>query len=201
MIVLERKRIKPLTPMLAFILCSRTLIWCPITRHFQSTLITFKHVIMNPIFKSLNSRSFECPCHHKGHLIKHGFYTRKIKTSHFIIPLKIQRFKCKHCHHTHAFLLSVIIPYSQILFHDTLSIIRSNIMQDLNQLMIENPNIDESNISYIKKQYSMHWKQRLLSENIQLDSSLVFQCFFHFKRQFMQIKCTPNILYSPTHIA
>lgn len=59
-------------------------------------------------------------------------------------------------------------------------------MQDLNQLMIENPNIDESNISYIKKQYTMHWKQRLLSENIQLDSSLVFQCFFHFKRQFMQ---------------
>ena len=27
------------------------------------------------------------------------------------------------------------------------------------------------------------------------------ECFFHFKRQFMQIKCTPNILYSPTHIA
>ena len=71
----------------------------------------------------------------------------------------------------------------------------------LKTILIENPNIDESNISYIKKQYSMHWKQRLLSENIQLDSSLVFQCFFHFKRQFMQIKCTPNILYSPTHIA
>ena len=130
-----------------------------------------------------------------------AFIRDKIKTPDGIIPLKIQRFKCKHCHHTHAFLLSVIIPYSQILFHDTLSIIRSNSMQDLNQLMIENPNIDESNISYIKKQYSMHWKQRLLSENIQLDSSLVFQCFFHFKRQFMQIKCTPNILYNLTHIA
>ncbi|OUN37286.1 hypothetical protein B5G32_04770 [Massilimicrobiota sp. An80] len=109
------------------------------------------------------------------------------------MTLKIQRFKCKHCNHTHAFLLSIIIPYSQILFHDTLSIIRSSTMQDLDQLMIENPNIDESNISYIKKQYSMHWKQRLLSENIQLDSSLVFQCFFHFKRQFLSL--LPLILH------
>ena len=83
----------------------------------------------NECLEDLNIASLECPCHHKGHLIKHGFYTRKIKTPDGIIPLKIQRFKCKHCHHTHAFLLSVIIPYSQILFHDTLSIIRSNSMQ------------------------------------------------------------------------
>ena len=136
----------------------------------------------NECLEDLNIASLECPCHHKGHLIKHGFYTRKIKTPDGIIPLKIQRFKCKHCHHTHAFLLSVIIPYSQILFHDTLSIIRSNSMQDLNQLMIENPNIDESNISYIKKQYSMHWKQRLLSENIQLDSFSGFSVLFSFQK-------------------
>ena len=69
----------------------------------------------NECLEDLNIASLECSCHHKGHLIKHGFYTRKIKTPDGIIPLKIQRFKCKHCHHTHAFLLSVIIPYSQIL--------------------------------------------------------------------------------------
>lgn len=187
--------------MLAFILCSKNTYMITYYSDTFNQNFSKMQTFYNECLEDLNIASLECPCHHKGHLIKHGFYTRKIKTPDGIIPLKIQRFKCKHCHHTHAFLLSVIIPYSQILFHDTLSIIRSNTMQDLNQLMIENPNIDESNISYIKKQYTMHWKQRLLSENIQLDSSLVFQCFFHFKRQFMQIKCTPNILYNLTHIA
>ena len=149
----------------------------------------------------MNIFSLECPCEHKGHFIKYGFYERAVKTPYGVIRLKIQRLLCKYCHHTHSILLSSLIPYSQLLYEDTLSIVRASSFDDLNEMMIINPYIDESNISYVKKQFHMHWKERLVSENIQLDATLIFQCFFHFKRQFMQIKCTPNILYMPTNIA
>lgn len=149
----------------------------------------------------INIFSLECSCHHKGQFIKYGFYYRFVKTPHGVLKLKIQRLKCKHCNHTHSILLSSLIPYSQLLFHDMLSIIRAHSFDELDQIMIRNPHIDESNVSYIKKQFHKHWEQRLVSENIELDSELIFQCFFHFKKQFMQIKCTYNNLFIPTNIS
>lgn len=157
-------------------------------------------MIYDKLNTDVNLLSAQCPCGKKGNFIRYGFYTRYIKTPFERVKLRIQRVKCKVCGHTHALLLSDMIPYSQILFKDTLDIIRSTSIVQLKDIMIRNPFIDESNISYVKKQFHKHWQQRLLSERISFDDSLVFQCFFHYRRQFMQIKSTPNLLLYTTNI-
>lgn len=193
----ERKRIKPSTPMLVFILCSRNDI---MITYFTNNFNNNYQSIYNQLNTDVNLLYAQCPCGLKGNLIRYGFYTRYIKTPSGLVQLKIQRVKCKVCGHTHAILLSCMIPYSQILFKDTLDIIRSTSIDDLKQIMMDNLSIDESNISYVKRQFHKHWEQRLLSEQIRLDDSLVFQCFFHYRRQFMQIKCTANTLLYFTNI-
>ncbi len=68
-----------------------------------------------------------------------------------------------------------------------------------NTLMEQNPSIDESNCRYIIRNFLLYWKQRLLSEQILLSSpDLVSLCFSYFFKQFMQIRCTPNILFLNT---
>jgi hypothetical protein len=50
------------------------------------------------------------------------------------------------------------------------------------------------------ERYRKHWEQRLLSASIILEDTKKFiqDCFSSFSRQFMQIKITPNILFSKT---
>ena len=69
-------------------------------------------------------------------------------------------------------------------------------------LLNRNPSIDESNCRYIIRCFLRHWKQRLLSEKITLSNkaALCRGCFSAFARQFMQIHCTPNILFFEYHI-
>ncbi|WP_423236818.1 DUF6431 domain-containing protein [Clostridium butyricum] len=58
-----------------------------------------------------------------GQLIKHAYYNRHIKTPNGIIMLKILRVKCKCCNRTHAIFPECIVPYSQVLLNDHISII------------------------------------------------------------------------------
>lgn len=183
--------------MLVFILCSTNDI---MITYFTDNFNNNYQTIYDKLNNDSSVSALQCPCGYKGHLIRYGFYSRNIKTSSGLIKLRIQRVKCKICGHTHAILLSCMIPYSQVLLKDTLSIIQSTSFEELKDIMISNQLIDEANISYIKRQFHKHWKQRLLSENIKLDDSLVFQCFFHYNKQFMQIKRTKNILSYHTNI-
>lgn len=183
--------------MFVFILCSMNDI---MITYFTDNFNDNYQNIYDKFNNDFNLLTAQCPCGFKGHFIRYGFYFRNIKTTSGLICLKIQRVKCKICGHTHAILLSCMIPYSQILFKDTLDIIRSTSFEELKNIMTANQLIDESNISYIKRQFHKHWEQRLLSEQISFDDSLVFQCFFHYSRQFMQIKCTENILSYCTNI-
>ena len=59
------------------------------------------------------------------------------------------------------------------------------------------PEIDESNIQSVVSSFRRFWKERLLSQSISLSNltTLFLSCFSHFKRQFMQIKKTVNILF------
>lgn len=103
--------------------------------------------IYNQLNTDVNLLSAQCPCGLKGNLIRYGFYTRHIKTPSGLVKLKIQRVKCKVCGHTHAILLSCMIPYSQILFKDILDIIRSTSVDDLKKcnkslLIANNRNIN-----------------------------------------------------------
>ena len=58
-----------------------------------------------------------------GQLIKHAYYNRHIKTPNGIIELTILRVKCKCCNKTHAIFPTCIVPYSQVLLKDHLSIL------------------------------------------------------------------------------
>ena len=145
------------------------------------------------IISDLDFNRLVCPkCGHSN-LIIHGCYSRRLKTKIGTIYLRIIRVKCKSCGSTHALLLSCLVPYSSI---DLKSHIRIISNDDINGLMIEVSDIDESNIAYVKRMFNCHFKERLLSVCMSIDDNLVFNCFKYFKRQFMQIKCTDNILFA-----
>ena len=155
----------------------------------------------NNLIINLQFHRLTCPCGHSGCLSVHGYYRRYIKTPDGKLPFRICRVKCECCGHTHAILLSSMLPYSQISLPEQVSIIK-NYEDSLSQksLMDCNNSIDESNWHYIIRQYLKHWKQKLLSERIRLDSiaTLTSSCFQFFSCQFMQIKSTQNILFFNT---
>jgi hypothetical protein len=162
----------------------------PITPDFYNTLII-----------NLQFHRLTCTCGRSGCLSIHGYYTRFLKSPDGKIPFRICRVICSCCHHTHALLPSALVPFSQISMSEQTEIISCHESgKGWNPLMNRNPSIDESNCRYVIRSFLHHWKQRLLSERIPVshDTSLVFRCFSVFSRQFMQIHCTPNILFMDT---
>lgn len=165
---------------------------------------TFNEISYNKFLDTINYHQLSCSCGMSGCLNKHGHYNRSIKTSDGIITLSILRVKCKHCGKTHAIFPQVIVPYSQILLNDHISIITAYITKaSFEPIMMANENIDESNIGYIIGKYLRHWKERIVTIGLSITDDIVFlskQCIRTFKRQFMQIKCITNILFSNNHI-
>lgn len=153
----------------------------------------------NIFFSNLEIHKLTCPCGQIGLLIKHGKYNRSIKTPEGLVPLEIQRLKCKVCLKTHAIMPEFIVPYSRILLEDHISIIE-NYENNLSNksIMLSNPFIDENNIVYVIKQYLKHWKEKLIAFDIKINQHISQSCFSFFKRQFMQIKRCLNILFLPT---
>lgn len=164
---------------------------------------TFKPLSQNYYDNTINSLDFHrltCSCGHSACLNKHAYYHRSIKTPLGKIRLRICRVKCSLCGATHALLLAEMVPYSQIPLLSQVYIIGESLADspDYSVLMAENPEIDESNIASVLRQFNHFWKERLLSQGISLldHCNLIRLSFSFFKRQFMQIKCTPNILFS-----
>ena len=138
-----------------------------------------------------------CTCGRCGDLIRHGSYTRKIKVSLGYQRLKINRVICKACNKTHALTPDWLIPYSSILLKDQIQILQAHLSgESMEPIMAEQPVIDESAIGYIIRQFKRHWLPRLTAFQIPLDKNIVPACFRAFGRQLMQIKCTPNLLFS-----
>jgi len=149
------------------------------------------------IIAGLDNHNLCAPCGHKGSLIGHGYYSRTAKNKDEEILLSVKRVKCKICGDTHALLPAIIVPYSQILLEDQVRIIECyENGNGYSEMLDNNLCIDENNIRSIIRQYCKHWQQRLLSHNIQTSpvKQLITQCFTAFKRQFMQIKTTKNVL-------
>lgn len=162
----------------------------PITPNFYNNLIA-----------CLQFHRLTCTCGHSGCLSIQGYYTRFLKTPDGRIPFRICRVVCSCCHHTHALLLSSFVLYSQVSLPEQSAIISSyEEGKSFVPVMDKNPSIDESNCRYVIRKYLHHWKQRILSERIPLSRFpiLVLNCFHAFFRQFMQIRCTPNILFLNT---
>lgn len=94
-----------------------------------------------------------------------------------------------------------MVPYSQISMNEQIEVISAHeAKESWENILNRNPSIDESNCRYIIRSFLYHWKQRLLSEKISLSNkaALCRDCFSAFARQFMQIHCTPNILFLNT---
>ena len=89
-----------------------------------------------------------------------------------------------------------MVPYSQILVQEQIQIIK-NFQKHISQasIMDNNCNIDENNISSIIRQYRKYWQKYIFLKNFPLTINLIPLCFFHLKKQFMQNKSTPNILF------
>ena len=161
---------------------------------------TFSQKTYDKFLDKIQFHQLSCPCGNIGNLKIHGYYRRSIKTHEGKITLNICRVKCPYCSKTHALLPSFIVPYSQISLTDHIDIITASSPDELQTVMNANLLIDESNCSYIRRQFKKLWQQRLLSYGISIIKfiPLIKDCFKAFSRQFMQIKGTSNILFSKT---
>lgn len=65
---------------------------------------TLNQISYNNFLQNIEMHQLSCSCGLSGCLIKHGYYTRSIKTSHGVIKLSILRVKCKHCGKTHFYI-------------------------------------------------------------------------------------------------
>lgn len=170
----------------------------------------FSQESYNNLINEIDISSLPCSCKVKGQLIKYGFYNRRVKTKGKSIMLRIQRVLCKSCRKTHGLLQKDIVPYSQISIHDHLLIIETyldplsgesnNAYEDI---MIDNEFINENSIRYIINKYINFWHEALLSLYLTISNNLnliIGTCINKFKKQFMQVKDTINILYEHNNI-
>lgn len=157
----------------------------------------------NEFIDEINFHQLSCSCSLSGHMTKHAYYQRSIKTTDGKLAISILRVRCKHCGVTHAIFPHLIVPYSQILLREHISIITAyKNKSSTNLIMHDILCIDESNIRYIIRMYLRHWKEAIITFGIALTDDIETiskKCLKALKRQFMQIKCTPNILFINNH--
>ena len=151
------------------------------------------------VINSLQLHSLKCKCGHSGCLSIHAYYKRGVATPAGIIILWICRVKCSGCGHTHALLLSSMVPYSRVTLCDQVEVAQAvENHTDRNNLTIRNPFISIHQVKLISRRYRLHWRQRLLSERIPFLplARLVKECFDIYSAQFLQISRLPNVLFS-----
>lgn len=165
---------------------------------------TLNQISYNKFLGNINYNQLSCSCGMSGCFNKHGYYNRSIKTSDGIITIFIHRVKCKHCSKTHAIFPHIIVPYSQILLREHISILTAYTNKtSFESIMLDIISIDESNIRYVISRYLSHWNEIITAFGFSIIDdilTIVEQCLSTFKRQFMQIKCVTNILLSNNHI-
>lgn len=130
-----------------------------------------------------------CPsCRKTGFLTVHGYYNRSVRTKCGIITLRVLRLKCS-CGKTHSVLLASIVPYSQILLKDQLSIIRKQ-EASVASFQLSIPDISSSLIYRIKKTYALYWKPLLnaVAFSSFTPGEISDYCYSHFECQFMQLR-------------
>ena len=171
------------------------------------SMITLFHFKYNYLSQSsyalfladLQLHRVKCTCGNAGSLIKYGHYNRSLKTPSGIKTISVQRVKCQVCGTTHAILPSSIVPYSQVCLSDQIRIIKTFLNSgDPLAILDFNPEINVSNVYLIIRRFLSFWLERLRSFSISIFSEhLIPSCFSLFHRQFMQIRSTKNILFSP----
>ena len=104
------------------------------------------------------------------------------------------------CKSTHAVLLYFIVPYSQYALEIHLKVLQSDFLNTFMNWIEWNQDIDEYSFYYIRSQFRKYWKERLMSESLELNLDSFKSCFKKFFiAEFMQIKCTRNIFLPFPH--
>lgn len=159
----------------------------------------------NCAIENLNLHRLSCSCGHAGCLIRHGYYTRGLKTPLGTITLRILRVKCKECGCTHALLPELVVPYSRLPANlQQMMLLYPLGSDELERIMTENPDITESDVLRVRYGFRHHWQQRLKAIGADLCSciqQLMDQCYMAFRRQFMQIHRGVYLRCGCTHIA
>ena len=153
------------------------------------------------VINNLQLHQLKCPCGHSCCLRVHAYYIRSVKTGTGRIKLRVLRVICSECGHTHAILLSSIVPYSQTMAADQQCICMDyGSGSNPYEICDRNPLIDENNVKSVILNFRRHWKEKLRSLRIKLSpiDNLVRSCFADYSMQFMQIRPTPNILFMDT---
>jgi hypothetical protein len=157
---------------------------------------SYDNLLSNTPFNML-----ECPvCKHKS-LHIHGYYKRKMKTADKMEEIRLCRVICVNCGSTHALIPDSIVPYEHVLLRTQIIVLmKMRAHEKVSDILKVVDDVDESDIRRMIERYRKHWEQRLLSASIILEDTKKFiqDCFSSFSRQFMQIKITPNILFSKT---
>ena len=154
--------------------------------------------IYDAALKNIYYFNLPCPsCGHRGCLSGHGHYYKKVLTESGKILLKMKRVICT-CGVTHVIFLSSMVPGSSFPAEVHREIAGNGPGNDtILKLQLRFPDINNTSIRYIFRQFQHHWEQLLLSFSISLEclNTLIRKCFSCFSRQFMQIKHWPNTLF------
>lgn len=159
---------------------------------------TFTQEFYNSVIENLQLHQLKCSCGHSGCLSFHAEYERSVITPSGKKTLTICRVICSECGHTHALLLSSMVPYSQIPAETLLEIVTAyEEGSDRNKLCSSGCGIDENNVKSVILRYVKFWRERLIAAGATLASltDLVASCFSHYSKQFMQIRSTYNDLF------
>lgn len=159
----------------------------------------FSQEFYDSVIYSLQLHSLECSCGHSACLSIHAYYQRGVATPAGVIMLWICRVKCSECGHTHALLLSSMVPHSRVALCDQVEVVQAvEDGADRNAITIRNPFISIHQVKLISRRYRRHWRQRLISERIPFIplSQLIKGCFDIYSAQFLQISRLPNVLFS-----
>lgn len=158
----------------------------------------FSQEFYDSCIHSLQLHMLKCKCGRSACLSEHAYYQRGMATPSGIAMLSICRVKCSEFGHTHALLLSSMVPHSRVALSDQAEISRAvESGSDRNAVTVRNPSISIHQVKLIGRRYLRHWKQRLLSEKIPLAplGRLVRECFAAYSAQFLQISRLPNVFF------
>jgi len=154
------------------------------------------------IIKRVNIFALGCPCcGNTGNLRIHAYYSRSVFRGSEKITLTITRVICRSCGRTHALLPAWLVPYSRISLDDHVYIIAEGFSREsAARIQLRLPSVTESGILRILRTYRNHWKERLAASRCGFKDipALIRKCLSDYHKQFMQIKCTPNILFLRT---
>lgn len=145
-----------------------------------------------------------CVCGAVGQLVRHAYYSRKVKRRKRTIELCVLRVKCKSCGRTHAILTDQIVPYEQVAVDIQREMILLSVWSpEIQKLLEGNQDITESDVAAVKRRFKKHWKERLAAMGKEITDSiydLVCSAFSNFHRQFMQIRSGINLAFFSIHL-